>query len=113
MINHAMGMPHNPALLPLGLFDYEAYKMTFWQRTLNTMATNLIEVARNYYLVPKVEAILDDMLPGVERPSLLDLEKGADILTLKHKGRILRYCWDVLKPELSGRSLSSYSVLKY
>ena len=79
MINHAMGMPHNPALLPLGLFDYEAFKMTFWQRTLNTMATNLIEIARNYYLVPKVEKILDEMLPGVERPSLLDLEKGASL----------------------------------
>lgn len=79
MINHAMGMPHNPALLPLALFGYEAYKMTFWQRTINTVVTNFIGIARNYYLVPKVEKILDEMLPGEERPSVLELEKDASL----------------------------------
>ena len=79
MIDHAMGMPHHPGLLPLGLFDYEPYKMNFWQRTVNTIATNMLELARNHYLVPKVEKILDEMLPGVERPSLIELEKGTSL----------------------------------
>ena len=30
-------------------------------------------------MVPKLEKILDEMFPGVERPSLLDLEKGASL----------------------------------
>ena len=35
--------------------------------------------SRNYYVVPKVEKLLDDTFPGVERPSLLDLEKGVSL----------------------------------
>ena len=46
MIDHAMGMPHHPALLPLPLFDYKPYNMNFWQRVLNTLGTNAMELAR-------------------------------------------------------------------
>ena len=46
MIDHAMGMPHHTGLLPLPLFDYEAYKMNFWQRVLNTIASNAMELGR-------------------------------------------------------------------
>ena len=46
MIDHAMGMPHHPGLLPLPLFDYKPFKMTFWQRVLNTIATNAMEMGR-------------------------------------------------------------------
>jgi hypothetical protein len=43
MIDHAMGMPHNTALLPMGLLPYQPYKMNIFQRTLNTIVTNLFE----------------------------------------------------------------------
>ena len=35
--------------------------------------------SRNYYIVPKVEKLLDEILPATQRPSLLDLEKGASL----------------------------------
>ena len=46
MIDHAMGMPHHTGLLPLALFDYDTYKMNLWQRTVNTIATNIMELMR-------------------------------------------------------------------
>ena len=46
MIDHAMGMPHHTGVLPLPLLDYEPYKMTFWQRTINTIASNIMELGR-------------------------------------------------------------------
>ena len=39
-MNHAMGMPHNPAYMPLIVFNFKP-PLTFFQRVLNTIATTL------------------------------------------------------------------------
>ena len=39
-ISHAMGMPHNPALLPFPLLGYPL-QMNIWQRTVNFVVTNI------------------------------------------------------------------------
>ena len=41
-IDHAMGMPHNLALLPFPMLGYPL-EMTFWQRTVNFVVTNLFQ----------------------------------------------------------------------
>ena len=42
LIDHAMGMPHNLALLPFPMLAYPT-EMTFWQRTVNFVVTNLFQ----------------------------------------------------------------------
>ena len=41
-IDHAMGMPHHPALLPFGPTHFPL-KMNFWQRTVNFLALTYAE----------------------------------------------------------------------
>ena len=41
-ISHAMGMPHNPALLPFPLLGYPL-QMNIWQRTVNFVVMNIFQ----------------------------------------------------------------------
>lgn len=75
----AMGQPHNPAYLPLSLFSYKPGEMTLLQRTLNTVGTVAVHMLRDFYMLPKVDAMLDKHFPGEPRPSMLDLERNASV----------------------------------
>ena len=44
--------------------------------------------SRNYYLVPKIEKLLDEVFPGTQRPSLLELEKNVS-LTLQYGHQLI------------------------
>ncbi|TRY78677.1 hypothetical protein TCAL_13198 [Tigriopus californicus] len=84
-MDHAMGMSPSPSFNPLILFSFK-HPMTFLQRVLNTVATMVFEHGvRNWYIHKNVDAILDDLFPGVKRPSLLDIERNASLaLTFGH-----------------------------
>ena len=41
-IDHAMGMPHNLALMPFPVLSYPV-QMSFWQRVANFLVTNIFE----------------------------------------------------------------------
>ena len=41
-LDHAMGVPHHPALLPFGPTHFPL-KMNFWQRTINFLALSFAE----------------------------------------------------------------------
>ena len=47
IIDHAMGMPHNPALLPFVQLFFPSLpfpmEMNFWQRITNSIVTNIFE----------------------------------------------------------------------
>ena len=46
-MNHAMGMPHNPAYMPLILFNFKP-PLSFFQRLLNTFATTVLHYYGRY-----------------------------------------------------------------
>ena len=76
-LDAAMGQPHNPSYMPVALLD-SSTEMSFIERLKNFVITNLMHYAmRDYYLLNKVDAMLDKHFPGEERPSLLDMEKNA------------------------------------
>ena len=75
-MNIAMGQPHNPSYMPLPLLEYGT-DMSFIQRFRNTVMTTFIHTMRDYFMVSKVESLLDKHFPGEVRPSLLDIEKNA------------------------------------
>ena len=72
----AMGQPHNPSYMPLLLLECGT-EMSFFERLKNFVMTNMMQTMRNYYLLNKVDELLDKHFPGEERPSLLDIEKNA------------------------------------
>ena len=72
----AMGQPHNPSYMPLMLFEFGT-DMSFLQRLKNSVAMTIMHTVRDYYLLNRVEAILDKHFPGEVRPALRDMEKNA------------------------------------
>ena len=69
--------------------DLTTQDVTFENRVILTFNMSEFEFSsRNYYLVPKIEKLLDETFPGIQRPSLLDLEKGAS-LTLQYGHQFL------------------------
>ena len=46
-IDHALGIPHHPALLPFGPTHFP-HRMNFWQRTINFLALNYAEHVFRY-----------------------------------------------------------------
>ena len=74
--DHAMGQPHNPSYMPLALLE-SGSDMSFTERLKNLLLTTFMHTMRDYYLLPKVERLLDTHFPGEVRPSLLDMEKNA------------------------------------
>ena len=75
-LDNAMGQPHNPSFMPLALLEYSS-EMNFIERLKNFVVTAFFHNMRNYYLVGKVESLLDKHFPGEERASLLELETNA------------------------------------
>merc|ERR1712150_191287 len=76
-IDAAMGQPHNPSFMPIALLGYGS-DMSFLQRLKNTVVTTIMHNMRDYYMLNKVESLLDKHFPGEERPSLRELEKNVD-----------------------------------
>ena len=75
-LDNAMGQPHNPSYMPLPLLEYSS-EMNFIERLKNFVVTAITHNMRNYYMVGRVESLLDKHFPGEERTSLLELERNA------------------------------------
>ena len=76
-VNAALGQPHNPSYVP-NVFVQSGSEMNFFQRLSSFVLTGLMEYGmRNYYILGKVDELLDKHFPGEDRPNLLDLERNA------------------------------------
>jgi len=62
-VDNAMGQPHNTAYLPMPMLEFGT-DMTFWQRTVNFLATGVMWGARDLYVLSKAEQTLDKFFPG-------------------------------------------------
>ena len=65
-IDYAMGQPHNSAYLPMPVLPYGT-EMTFFQRTVNFLATNAMWGMRDFYVLRRADQILDKYFPGEAR----------------------------------------------
>ena len=75
-IDAAVGQPHNPSFLPNPLLGLGT-EMNFVERIKNFIATQVMHYGlRDYYILGKVDKLLDKHFPGEERPSLIDLERN-------------------------------------
>ena len=75
--NSALGNPHNPSYVP-NPFMESGMEMSFIERLLNFIGTVMMEHGmRNYYILGKMNQLLDKHFPGEKRPHLLDLERNA------------------------------------
>lgn len=75
-----IGQPHNPAYIPAPFFHF-THPMTFPQRMLNFLGTWAFHYfGRNYYILNKINAILDKHFPGQDRPCLIELEKNTSLV---------------------------------
>ena len=73
----ALGQPHNPSYTPNPLLE-SGTEMSFRERLITFIANGLMEYGfRNYFILGKVNKMLDKHFPGEERPNLLDLERNA------------------------------------
>merc|ERR1711894_671757 len=73
----ALGQPHNPSYTPNPLLE-SGPEMSFLERLIGFVANGLMEYGfRNYFILGKVDQLLDKHFPGEQRPSLLDLERNA------------------------------------
>lgn len=73
----ALGNPHNPSYVPNPLME-SGTEMNFRERLLSFLLNGLMEYGlRNYYVLGKVNQMLDKHFPGETRPHLLDLERNA------------------------------------
>lgn len=96
-VDTAMGQPHNPSYTPLPLTPYST-DMTFLQRVVNTVTTFVFEHAlRNWYILSRVEDMLDKHFPGVSRPPLIDIEKNSS-LTISFGHPLLMDGWKPMSP---------------
>ena len=84
-INSALSQPNNPSYIPNHLIK-TGEVMTFKERFLSFIANGIMEhVFRNYYILGKVNQLLDKHFPGEERPCLLDLERNVSaVLAFTH-----------------------------
>lgn len=78
-IDAAVGQPHNPSYLPNPLLECSP-EMSFIERLKSFVLTFLMHYGfRDYFILSKVDTLLDKHFPGEERPSLLDMERNASV----------------------------------
>jgi hypothetical protein len=63
-MDYAVGQPHHPAYLPMAFSNFLP-SMNFLERVANTFMTVALQAARDYYVLPKVNKLLDKHFPEV------------------------------------------------
>jgi hypothetical protein len=76
-----VGNPSPYAYLPQLFSDY-CDRMTFWQRTLNTLSEIYIKLGRIVYAIPQHDAILRKYFNSSNIPSISVLEKSTALLLI-------------------------------
>ncbi len=64
-MDYAIGQPHHPAYLPMAFSNFLP-SMNFLERVANTLMTVALQAARDYYVLPKVNKLLDKHFPEVK-----------------------------------------------
>ena len=64
-MDYAVGQPHHPAYLPMAFSNFLP-SMNFLERVANTFMTLALQAARDYYVLPKVNKLLDKHFPEVK-----------------------------------------------
>ncbi|PSN50535.1 UDP-glucuronosyltransferase 2B18 [Blattella germanica] len=72
-----IGTPENPSYIPNSILPYSEH-MTLSERMYNTLITGLSVFLYKYYLIPKVEKLMTELLK-TEQPSYLDIVKNFSI----------------------------------
>jgi glucuronosyltransferase len=76
-----VGNPSPYAYLPQIFSDY-GDRMTFWQRTLNTLSEIYIKLGRIFYVLPQHDAILRKYFNSSSIPSISILEKSTALILI-------------------------------
>ena len=63
-MDYAVGQPHHPGYLPMA-FSNLLPSMSFLERVANTFMTAALQAARDFYVLPKVNQLLDKHFPEV------------------------------------------------
>jgi hypothetical protein len=63
-MDYAVGQPHHSAYLPMAFSNFLT-SMTFLERVANTFMTVALQAARDFYVLPKVDKLLDKHFPEV------------------------------------------------
>ena len=78
-VDHALGQPHNPSYLSWWFLDFSR-EMSFIQRLINFVVTHAFHYGmRDYYILGKVNELLDKHFPNEKRPSILEMERNATV----------------------------------
>ena len=63
-MDYAVGQPHHSAYLPMAFSNFLT-SMTFLERVANSFMTVALQAARDFYVLPKVNKLLDKHFPEV------------------------------------------------
>ena len=69
VVDLAVGNPTNPSYIPLELFNFGT-KMSFWERTVNTLGRFAVVAFMQYTTVPQVAALAKQALKLDTEPNL-------------------------------------------
>jgi hypothetical protein len=64
-MDYAVGQPHHPGYLPMAFSNFLP-SMTLMERVANTFMTAALHAARDFFVLPKVNQLLDKHFPQVE-----------------------------------------------
>ena len=79
----AVGSPSNPAYMPCPMVPY-GMAMSFKERLVNTIASAALALGRTYYVLPKVSAMLLEVLPWLTEAPDLDYLSKKTALVIYH-----------------------------
>ena len=71
-VNWAIGDSYNPSFMPIPITGFSQH-MTFVERFLNTIATVMFILLRNFGSLPKTQAMVEEVFPGEDIPHLSEL----------------------------------------
>lgn len=71
-INWGIGDTYNPSFMPIAFTGF-SQSMSFVERFMNTIATGMFILLRNFGALPKTQTMVDEVFPGEDIPSLSEL----------------------------------------
>ena len=75
----AVGNPVNPSYMPLPIFPYKQ-TMNLKERVINTITTAVLTLGRTYYILPKVEQMINEVYPNDGHVKLDELALSAGLM---------------------------------
>lgn len=96
-VDAALGQPHNPSYMPNPLLE-SSMEMSFRERLISFVTNAMLQYGfRDFYVLGKVDKLLDKHFPGEIRPSLIELERNAT-LALAFSHPLIQDGWHPVNP---------------